>query len=315
MKTIKLIIFTTLFLFPFVSYSSNEIKELEKIFAETNELCNADNGSLWGYSLNVPIILMDREKNLIYTNQNSSKLQLHKTDNIYIGEIPDSIQALKGILKLDHQNWVLIPLPLPKDKIQRQRIILHEAFHCIQQKLHLNPQSYNNQHMDEMEARYWLKLEWQALRKAILTNGKHRKQAIVDAISFRKYRRALYTNCETCENRFEIHEGMAEYTAMKICCTDDEFISTLQKRLHEYWNTPSLVNCFAYYSAPAYAYLLDQTSMEWREHLSSKDNIALLTQYAYNISLPSDLFLEAEERAVLYKGAQIMGEELSRETL
>ncbi|RUT80079.1 hypothetical protein [Ancylomarina longa] len=314
MKTIKLIIIL-LFLFPLISYSINDIEEIEKVFAETRELCNSDNGFLWGYSLEVPILFIDRQKNLIYTNQNSPKLQLYKTGNIYIGEIPDSIPSVKGIFHLDDQNWALIPLPLPKDKIKRQCIIIHEAFHYIQGKLHLNPQPYNNQHMDEMEARFWLKLEWQALQKALVATEEAKKQAIVDALCFRKYRRALFSNCEVCENRFEIYDGLAEYTAMKLCCNKDEFISTLQRRLDKYWNTPSFVNCFAYFSAPAYAYLLDQTNLKWRANLSDKDDIALLTQFAYNIFLPTDLFLEAEERSVIYKGAQIMGEELNREFL
>ncbi len=74
----------------------------------------------------------------------------------------------------------------------------------------------------------------------------------------------------------------------------------------------SFVNCFAYYTGPVYAYLLDQTEMNWRTQLGAKDDIASLTMTAYNISLPFDIYMEAEERSPLYSGAQIMGEELDR---
>ncbi|NOU60625.1 hypothetical protein [Marinifilum caeruleilacunae] len=298
------------------SLAGNQIespRDIKSIFDETKELCSKDNGLLWGHSLDVPILFIDEENGVIYSNKNSSKLELTEENNMYVGALPDFIEVKKGPQKIDKRNWAVIPLPLPENKIEQQCLILHEAFHCLQPQIDLKPLPYNNNHMEEMEARLWLKLEWKALEFALQSEGEDRKQAIIDAICFRKYRRALFSDCDGCENRFEIHEGMAEYTANKICRTPNEFKSYLQTKLTALWESKSYVDCFAYYTGPVYAYLLDETEANWRNQLGSKDDISILVQTAYNIALPFDVYMEAEERSVLYSGAKIMGEELDRE--
>ena len=299
-----------------ISFGNNKIEglnEIEKIFKETKALCDNENGLLWGRTLNVPILFVDQGKGLIYSNHYSSKLGLRKQNDIYIGILPEFIEPVKGPVKIGNKNWAIIPLPLPKDKIERQCIILHEAFHCLQPDLDLKPKPYNNSHMDELEARFWLKLEWKALEFALQSEGEDRKQAVTDAICFRKYRRALFNMCGGCENRFEIHEGMAEYTAQKMCRSKKGFQEYLKKELEHLWESPSFVNSFAYFSGPVYAFLLDEMEVDWRTHLGAKDDIAFIVQSTYEISLPFDIYMEAEERSVLYRGAQIMGEELDRE--
>lgn len=291
---------------------TNDLKEIEKIFSETKVLCSSENGLLWGRTLDVPILLIDEENGLIYTNTNSSKLELSSYNSIYTGAIPEFVNIVKGPAKIDNRIWAVIPLPLPTNSTERQCIIIHEAFHCVQPEMNLKPKPYDNNHMKEMEARFWMKLEWKALEFALQSKGENIKQAITDAICFRNYRRALYSDCDDCENRFEIHEGMAEYTAQKICRSNEGFKDYLKDKLEKIWESDSFVNCFAYYTGPVYAYLLDQSEMDWRTHLGAKDDIASLTITAYNISLPFDIYMEAEERSALYSGAQIMGEELDR---
>lgn len=292
--------------------TSNKLAEIEQIFIETKRLCSMENGLLWGQTLDVPILFVDKENGQIYTNTNSAKLEVSAYNNIYTGSIPNFLPIVKGPAKIDKRMWAIIPLPLPNNAIERQCLIVHEAFHCVQTLLKLNLKPYDNRHMNEMEARFWMKLEWKALELALKSKAENRKQSITDAVCFRNYRRALYSDCDKCENRFEIHEGMAEYTAQKICRTNEEFKTYLQDKLEKIWYSDSFVNCFAYYTGPVYAYLLDQTEMDWRINLGATTNIANLTITAYNISLPFDIYMEAEERSAIYKGAQIMGEELDR---
>lgn len=318
MKTTKFLSIGVILVFISICniFAANQIytpKEIESILAETQELCSNENGLLWGHSLDVPILFIDAENNTIYANKNSSKLNLKKESNIFVGSLPQSIEIKKGPQQIDKRNWAVILLPLPKNKIEQQCLILHESFHCLQPQLDLKPMPYNNIHMNEMEARVWLKLEWKALESALMCEGENRKQAITDAICFRKYRRAIYSDCDGCENRFEIHEGMAEYTANKICRSNENFKDYLQTKLESLWDNKSYVDCFAYFTGPVYAYLLDETELNWRNQLGAKDDISILVQSAYNISLPADIYMEAEERAVLYCGASILGEELDRE--
>lgn len=76
--------------------------------------------------------------------------------------------------------------------------------------------------MDEMEARVWLKLEWEALHKAL--NSKEqavKKSAIEDALAFRKVRQTQYNSAQN-ERRFETHEGLAEYNGQKLTYEESE---------------------------------------------------------------------------------------------
>ena len=76
--------------------------------------------------------------------------------------------------------------------------------------------------MDNMDARILLKLEWTALEKAINDETEKRNDYIKDALIFRNYRRMRYPQKDSMENKFEIHEGLAEYTGHKICSKSNE---------------------------------------------------------------------------------------------
>lgn len=291
-----------------------DIQKASEIFKETKALCLKDNGILWGRSLNVPLIFVDPNTRMIVSNIADKKGILSSQEDVFVGYLPDQNHITKGTIQLGGKRYAILPWPLPSNTIERQLLIIHEAFHCLQPELNLQPQPYHNNHMDEMEARLWLKLEWEALEKAVRSKDTERKQAVTDAILFRIYRRALFTASEEYENRFEIHEGMAEYTAQKICSSNGDLKVCLTRSLKTLWNSDSFANNFAYCSGPLYGYLLDSTEMEWRNHLGARDDLAKITQKAYNITLPKDIYLEAEERSVQYRGALIMGEELDRET-
>lgn len=295
------------------SFATDKTDFIRELVKETKVLCEKDNGFLWGRNLYVPLLFVDESNNTIYTSTSSNSFCLEEVNGVYRGELPSSIKVEKGPIIIDGKTWALIPMPLPDNKVECHALILHEAFHCLQPKLRLKPEPYDNTHMEKMEARFWLKLEWKALELALQSDGDNRSQAITDAICFRKYRRALYSQCDSCENRFEIHEGMADYTANKICRSKQETEIHLMNKLEKMWASNSFVDCFAYYTGPVYAFLLDELSEDWRTHLAAKDNIAMLVKSAYKIKLPYDVFMEAEERSVLYSGAKIMGEELDRE--
>lgn len=296
-----------------LAQSPIDTEQAYKIFKETKALCIKDNGMLWGRTLIVPLIFVDPLTGFIVANEDDTMGLLTPKGNVFIGTLPSCCAQRKGVIKYGGKTWAIIPWPLSSDYQERQQLIIHESFHCLQPKLDLTPQPYNNQHMDSLEARIWLKLEWQALLRALNVKGELRREAITDALCFRAYRRAIFSLCDGCENRFEIHEGMADYTSMKICLNEKQILSLLPQKMKHMWNSKSFVNCFAYCSGPIYGHLLDASGIDWRTHLGCRDDLATIVQKAYNITLPKDLFLSAEERSVLYESAQILGEELDRQ--
>jgi hypothetical protein len=71
-----------------------------------------------------------------------------------------------------------------------------------------------NEHLDTLEGRFWMQLEWRALRRAIESSGSDRTAAIADALAFRRERRRLFPGAADNERRDEIREGLASYTGI-----------------------------------------------------------------------------------------------------
>lgn len=144
--------------------------------------------------------------------------------------------------------------------------------------------------MDKMQARIYLKLEWEALRNAISTSNDKRVKSIKDALLFRQYRRKLFPGADSMECRFEIHEGLADYTAFKLCCKSNaELKSKLMERKALFLaKDDSYVRTFGYYSGFLYAYLLDETKTKWRKKLKCNDDLGLIVQNLYKIDISKD---------------------------
>jgi hypothetical protein len=58
-------------------------------------------------------------------------------------------------------------------------------FHRIQSDLGFTPEKGYNEHLDTLEGRVWMQLEWRALRRALESSGSDRGEAVADALAFR----------------------------------------------------------------------------------------------------------------------------------
>jgi hypothetical protein len=64
-------------------------------------------------------------------------------------------------------RWAMVMLPLPEDAYTRRVLLAHESFHRIQPKLGLTSKEVANAHLDTVEGRYLMQLEWRALAAAL----------------------------------------------------------------------------------------------------------------------------------------------------
>ena len=96
----------------------------------------------------------------------------------------------------------------------RQQNMLHGLFHRIQPELGFITDDGFNEHLDTLEGRVWMRLEWRALRRAVESSGSDRAEAIADALAFRRERRRLFPGAADNERREEIREGLASYTGI-----------------------------------------------------------------------------------------------------
>ena len=206
-------------------------------------MCARDNGRMWGVSLCGPTVLVDRA-----TRHYVAK----RGDKITEGALPEGIPIANTGVDWDGDRWTMVQLPLPEDAYQRRVLLAHESFHRIQPKLGLVAQEVSNAHLDTLQGRYLMQLEWRALAAAL---GGDRK-AVADALSFREKRRELFPKAAAEEEALERNEGLAEYTGTVFAEPSlAKRIPHLIPALRDAEKMPTFSRSFAYASGPAWGAL------------------------------------------------------------
>lgn len=81
----------------------------------------------------------------------------------------------------------------------------HELFHCAQPSLGFVQNNQESPHLDKKEGRTYLRLEMEALLKALLSETeKEQKRHLTHAFIFRKYRNSLFPESAQLENLLEL---------------------------------------------------------------------------------------------------------------
>jgi acetyl esterase/lipase len=276
----------------------------QEYFKEAQALCERDGGRLWGVSICAPMVIADRRTETIATSQ----------------QAPDAARPpLLGLLNAPVQwggatwsayMWHDVVNRAPRE---RKELFLHELFHCAQPQLGLTAASLDSEHLDAADGRYWLRLEWRALARALRESGEPRNLAVRDALDFRQARRMLYAANVESERGQEIAEGLAAYTgtvlaansaADAIASASDLLVNTEAAALEA-----SFVRTFAYMSGPAYGLLLDASSPGWTRKVRGTDDLGTLVMRALAVQPSSDVTTSAAR----YDGAEIRASEQQRE--
>ncbi len=177
----------------------------KRYFEEATKLCERDAGRLWGVSLCGPMVIVDQATGTRATSQPEPE-----------GPPPRFPGFVDGPVTWGGLRWFSFPLyMLPEnDADVRQQVMLHGLFHRIQPELGFITDDGFNEHLDTLEGRVWMQLEWRALRRAVESSGSDRLEAIADALAFRRERRRLFPGAADNERRDEIREGLASYTGV-----------------------------------------------------------------------------------------------------
>ena len=238
------------------------------LFLEAKAVCEADHGALWGRSLCGPILLVDYTDREVLANQADSGGRLRPEGGMFRGAIPEEVVIANTPTVWSGTLWTQLDTPLPTDPSRRRVLLAHELFHRIQPLLGLTRPEAPNGHLDTLEGRYLMQLEWRALARALETGKATRRAAIADALAFRRERYRLYPNAAHDEAALEVAEGVPEYTGVRLgLATDAERIDYAVKDLSAFVSAPTLVRSFAYATGPAYGLLLDAFDPSWRDKL------------------------------------------------
>jgi hypothetical protein len=230
------------------------------------------------------------------------------------GQPPRFPGVVDGPVTWGGMRWFYFPLSMlaSADADERQQNMLHGLFHRIQPELGLmqgNDDGFN-EHLDTLEGRVWMQLEWRALRRAIESSGRERAEAIADALAFRSERRRRFPGAADNERREEIREGLASYTGVAAWASspaDARRAAALAAAGGE--SQPSFVGNFEAASGPAYGVLLDELLPGWRRQLRSASDLGDLLGSATKRPTTTDVAVAAER----YDGAALRKAEEARD--
>jgi hypothetical protein len=192
----------------------------------------------------------------------------------------------------------------------RRQNMLHGLFHRIQGELGFITSDGFNEHLDTLEGRLWMKLEWRALRRAVESSESDRAEAIADALAFRRERRRLFPGAADNERRDEIREGLASYTGVAVWANSPvDAHRAAASALAGGESQPSFVGNFEAHSGPAYGVLLDDLLPGWRRQLRSTSDLGDLLASAINKPTTTDVAVAAAR----YDGAALRSAEEARD--
>jgi hypothetical protein len=270
----------------------------QQYFKEAQALCERDGGRLWGVSLCGPMVIADAATGTIATSQLAPA-----------GDRPRALGYVNAPLQWggviwSAYNWQMI---LRDDRGERGRLFMHELFHCIQGRLGWGAIAQiagpgENSHLDSLDGRYWMRLEWRALARALGVSGPARIAAIADALAFRAARHQQFPGAAAREHIVEINEGIATYTQYVTGSEDaQDAIRNAVAGLAGAESGTSFIRTFAYASGAGYGLLLDALSPGWHRKITAASDFGELLSAAAGVTRMPD----AAAAAARYDAARV----------
>ena len=259
----------------------------KRYFEEATKLCERDAGRLWGVSLCGPMVIVDQATATRATSQPEPE-----------GPPPRFSGFADGPVSWGGLRWFSFPLwMLPaNDADVRQQNMLHGLFHRIQPQLAFttNADDGANEHLDTLEGRVWMQLEWRALRRALESSPDDRAEAIADALAFRSERRRRFPGAADNERRDEIREGLASYTGIAAWANSPaDARRAAASALAGGEAQASFVGNFEAASGPGYGVLLDDLLPGWRRQVRATTDLGDLLASATNRPPTTDVAVAA----------------------
>lgn len=287
-----------------------DLVQARQVFADAQSVSEREGGHLWGRKLYGRMLLVDPKTRAVVANEPDPQGLLRHTEGCYVGTLPQSVIVSNAPTEWEGQVWTMLMMPtIPEDPITRRITFAHELFHRVQFELHLVADDAPSPHLDTLDGRVWLQLEWRALAAALVESGTAQTVAIRDALAFRAYRQAQFANSSRLEASQEIAEGVPEYTGVRAGEPD-----VYAARWHAAGNLAhpdvsiSFVRSFAYTSGPGYGLLLDERLPGWRAKLTPQSDLGQLLSKA----IPGQRAVSAQARALYYGASEIQIAETDR---
>ena len=272
-----------------------------EFFKECRALYERDGGRLWGVSFWAPMVIGDARTQTFATSQPPPDAPR-----------PKLIGLVNGPVQWGDTMWAAVTWDTIANWPARRRgeLCIHESFHIVQPKLVLNGPAGANEHLDLVDGRYWLRLEWRALARALRESGESRAQAVREALAFRQARHTRYPDKVESERALYITEGFASYTQTVLAAESEaDAIARALELLAGAEEGESFVRTFTYTSGPAYGLLLDAASPGWPRAARGSDDPPAMLMRALGVQPVPDVAAAAAR----YGGVDLRATEEQRE--
>src|SRR5215213_8028363 len=154
---------------PLPAVAQVDQQRAQEFFKDAQALCERDGGRLWGVSICMPMVIGDARTQTFATSQPPPDAPR-----------PKLIGILNGPIQWGDTTWAALSWDIVANQPARVRngMFLHESFHIAQMRLGLGVPTVSAEHLDSPEGRYWLRLEWHALARALRASGEGRASAV-----------------------------------------------------------------------------------------------------------------------------------------
>ncbi len=283
-------------------------------FGKIKAACDRDNGKLWGKNLYGPLMFVDRTSRKIIANWPDNEALLKGKDGIYTGTFPKELVINNNPVLFGDLLYAMAPLPAEEDEYRTISRAIHSLFHSFQESEGYISQGYNAMNMDEKNARLWIKLEWNALRRAINNVGPEQKLALRDALIFKGSNKELYGKFASDETRFENYEGLATFTFLLLSTSSpEEFNKRLFENLDRIYSMQSYARSYGSIHGALYATFLFKKGFDFSSVTSADFDLAEKVRELYGIQLPAVCRDVAGSLALNYDVDKIHKEEAERD--
>jgi hypothetical protein len=259
-------------------------------------------------------MFVDRPSRQAIANYPDNEGILKGKDGIYYGSFPKELVINNSPVFFGDILYAMAPVPPEDDEFRMITRGIHGLFHSFQESTGYTSPGYNTLNMDEKNARLWIKLEWNALRKSLDTQGQEQQLALRDALIFRGSNREFYPKYSADETRFENYEGLATFTYLIIStASPQEFKNRLYESLNRTYSMSSYARSYGSVHGALYATLLYDKGFDFSSIKSADFDLAEKVRELYEIQLPEVCRDVAGSIALSYDVEKIKQEEADRE--
>ncbi len=138
-----------------------------KVFKEVQAISDRDGGKMWGAPLYGATLFVDENTRALVANRPDYQNLLKPSGEVFVGSLPAEQNVANTSVRWAGVSWTMVRWPLPEDAFERDKLVIHESFHRIQEQLGLGGPDTSNDHLDSKDGRIWLQLEWRALTMAL----------------------------------------------------------------------------------------------------------------------------------------------------